>query len=72
MTAVAGREAIQSRLVMPQPLISPTMVGHTEGINPAFGNIGDLGAGIMKISTAVIQPQPRHFGTGINPVFIET
>ena len=52
MTAAAGKEAIRSRPAMPEPLISSMAVGRTKGINPAFGNIGDLGAGIAQISAA--------------------
>ena len=72
MTMAARREAIRSCPVMPTAMISPAAVSHTEGINPAFGSIGDLGAGIVQISAAVMQLQPRHFGTRINPVFIGT
>ena len=73
MTAAAGREAIRSRAATPEPLISSTAMGHTEGINPAFGDIGDLGAGIVQIGAATTQqPQPRRFATGVNPVFIGT
>ena len=73
MAAAARREAIRSRPTTPQPMISPEAVGCTEGFNPAFGNIGDLGAGIAQISAAVMQqPQPQRFGTGINPVFVGT
>ena len=55
MAAAAGKEAIRSRPVMPEPLISSTAMGRTEGINPALGNIGDLGAGIAQIGTATMQ-----------------
>ena len=73
MTAAAGREAIRSRPATPQLLIGSAAIGHTEGINPAFGNIGDLGAGIAQIGTATTQQlQPQRFGTGINPVFVGT
>ena len=70
---MASKEAIWSRPVTPQVLISSAAVGHTKGINPAFESIGDLGAGIVQIGAATMQqPQPRHFGTGINPVFVGT
>ena len=73
MAAVAGREAIRSRAVTPEPLIGSAVMGHTEEINPVFGNIGDLGAGIVQIGTATMQQlQLRHFTTGINPVFVGT
>ena len=73
MAAVARREAIRSCATTPEPLISSAAIGRTEGINPAFGNIGDLGAGIAQIGAATMQqPQPRRFGTGVNPVFIST
>ena len=59
MTAVAGKKAIRSRPAMPELLISSAAMGRTEGINPTFGNIGDLGAGITQISAATTQqPQP--------------
>ena len=70
---MAGREAIRSRAATPEPLISSAAKGRTEGINPAFGDIGDLGAGIVQIGVATTQqPQPRCFGTGVNPVFVGT
>ena len=48
-------------------------MGRTEGINPTFGDIGDLGAGIAQIGAATTQqPQPRRFATGVNPVFVGT
>ena len=73
MAAAAGKEAIRSCAATPEPLISPTAMGRTEGINPAFGDIGDLGAGIVQIGAATTQQlQPRQFGTGINPVFVGT
>ena len=73
MAAAAGREAIRSRAATPEPLISSAAMGCTEGINPAFGDIGDLGAGIAQIGAAMTQqPQPRRFRTGVNPVFIGT
>ena len=73
MAAAARKEAIWSHPVMPQLLISSAVIGRTEGINPAFGNIGDLGAGIAQIGATVTQqPQPQHFGSGINPVFVGT
>ena len=73
MATAAGREAIRSRTATPEPLISPAAMGRTEGINHAFGDIGDLGAGITQIGAATTQqPQPRQFGTGINPVFVGT
>ena len=40
MAAAAGREAIRSRTATPEPLISSAAMGRTEGINPAFGDIG--------------------------------
>ena len=59
MTAAAGREAIRSHPATPEPLISSAAMGRTEGINPAFGDIGDLGAGIAQIGAATMQqPQP--------------
>ena len=71
MTTAAGKEAIRSCPTTPEPLISSAAMGCTEGINPTFGNIGDLGAGIAQISTTMTQqPQPQRFGTGINPVFV--
>ena len=71
MAAAAGREAIRSHPATPDPLISDAAMGRTEGINPAFGDIGDLGAGIAQIGVATTQqPQPQRFGTGINPVFV--
>ena len=73
MTAAARREAIRSRPATPEPLISSAAMGHTEGINPTFGDIGDLGAGITQIGVAITQqPQLRHFATGVNPVFVGT
>ena len=73
MAVAAGREAIRSRAVTPEPLISSAAMGHTEGINLAFGDIGDLGAGIAQIGVATTQqPQPRRFRTGVNPVFVGT
>ena len=73
MAAAAGREAIRSCAATPEPLISSTVMGHTEGINPAFGYIGDLGAGIAQIGVATTQePQPRRFRMGVNPVFVGT
>ena len=59
MATVAGREAIRSCAATPEPLISGAAMGRTEGINPTFRNIGDLGAGIVQISAATTQqPQP--------------
>ena len=73
MAAAAGKEAIRSRTATPEPLISKAARGRTEGINPAFGYIGDLGVGIAQIGAATMQqPQLRHFGTGVNPVFVGT
>ena len=73
MAAAAGREAIRSRTATPEPLISKAAMGRTEGINPAFGDIGDLGAGITQIGVAMTQqPQPQRFVTGINPMFVGT
>ena len=73
MAAAARREAIRSRAATLEPLISGAAMGCTEGINPAFGNIGDLGAGIVQIGMATTQQlQPRRFGMGVNPVFIGT
>ena len=73
MAAVAGREAIRSRPASPSPLVSAAAVGHTEGFNPTFGNVWDLGQGITQIGAAVTQqPQPRQFTTGVNPVFVGT
>jgi hypothetical protein len=66
MAAAARREAIRSRAATLEPLISGAAMGRTEGINPAFGYIGDLGAGIAQIGVATTQqPQPRHFGMGV-------
>ena len=42
MTVAAGREAIRSHAATPEPLISSAAMGCTKGINPAFGDIGDL------------------------------
>ena len=73
MAAAAEREAIRSHAATPEPLISSAAMGCTEGINPAFGDIGDLGAGIAQIGAATMQqPQLRRFGTGVNPVFVGT
>ena len=73
MAAVARREAIRSRATTPEPLIGSAAMGCTEGINPILGNIGDLGAGIAQIGVATTQqPQPRHFATGVNPIFVGT
>jgi hypothetical protein len=59
MAAAARREAIRSHAATPEPLIGSVVMGHTKGINPIFGNIRDLGAGIAQISTATTQqPQP--------------
>ena len=53
MAAAAGREAIRSHPATPEPLISSAAMGRTEGVNPAFGNIGDLGAGIAQIGVVL-------------------
>ena len=59
MTAAASKEAIRSCPATPELLISSAAVGRTKGINPIFGNIGDLGAGIAQIGVATMQqPQP--------------
>ena len=55
MTTVAGREAIQSRPTTPQLLISAMVISHTEGVNPVFEDISNLGHGIAQISAAVMQ-----------------
>ena len=73
MTAAAGREAIRSHPATLEPLISSAAMGRTEGVNPVFGDIGDLGAGIAQIGAATTQQlQPQRFGIGINPVFVGT
>ena len=73
MAAAARKEAIRSHVATPELLISEAAKGRTEGINPTFGYIGDLGAGIAQIGAATTQqPQPRCFGTRVNPVFIGT
>ena len=73
MATAAGKEAIRSRPAMPKPLISKAAMGRTEGVNPAFGYIGNLGAGIVQIGAATTQqPQPRRFGMGVNPIFVGT
>ena len=73
MTAAAGKEAIRSCPATPKPLISSAAMGHTKGINPTFGNIRDLGAGITQISAATMQQlQPHCFRTEINPIFVGT
>ena len=60
MAAAAGKEAIRSCVATLEPLISEAAKGRTEGINPAFRYVGDLGAGITQIGTATMQqPQPR-------------
>ena len=60
MAAAARKEAIRSHPATPEPLISSAAMGRTEGINPTFGDIGDLGAGIAQIGAASMQqPQPR-------------
>ena len=59
MAAAASREAVRSHPATPELLISKAAIGRTKGINPAFGNIGDLGAGIAQIGAAMMQqPQP--------------
>ena len=58
MTVAVGREAIRSHLASPSLLISATVVGHTEGVNPTFGDVGDLGQGIAQIGTMIMQ-QPQ-------------
>ena len=55
MAAAAGREAIRSCAATPEPLISDAARGRTEGINPIFRDIGDLGAGIVQIGAATTQ-----------------
>ena len=55
MATAAGKEAIRSRPAMPELLIGSTAMGHTEGVNPIFGDIGDLGAGIAQIGAAMMQ-----------------
>ena len=55
MAAAARREAIRSHAATLEPLISDAAMGCTEGINPAFRYIGDLGAGIAQIGVATTQ-----------------
>jgi hypothetical protein len=58
MAVAAGKEAIRSCAATPELLISEAARGRTEGINPAFRYIGDLGAGIAQIGAATTQ-QPQ-------------
>ena len=55
MTAAAEREVIRSHPAFPTSLIRAAAVRHTEGINPTFENIRDLGQEIMQISAATMQ-----------------